>query len=60
MREFAKETNRNMWYRDDSNETMLKSFLKGDLKQLDYQIKALDKTLALLGYFEVNGSISKI
>lgn len=60
MRDYATESNKMFWYRDDRQETMLKMQLKQDLAMLDNQIKALDNTLALLGYMEVNGSITKI
>jgi hypothetical protein len=39
---------------------MLKLVLKRDLEKINNQIKELDKTLGLLGYTEVNGSIQKI
>jgi hypothetical protein len=60
MRDYATESNKMFWYRDDRQETMLKIQLKQDLAMLDNQIKELDNTLALLGYMEVNGSIAKI
>lgn len=60
MRDYATESNKMFWYRDDRQETMLKMQLKQDLAMLDNQIKALDNTLALLGYMEVNGSITRI
>lgn len=57
LKEFAIESNNNFWINDNR---MLQLLLNGNLKKINDKIKELDKTLALLGYTEVNGSIQKI
>jgi len=55
LRKWAKETDTNWTW-----ESELPEKKKNYLFNLNKGIKELDKTLALLGYTEVNGSISKI
>jgi hypothetical protein len=57
LNDFAIESNNKFWL---NNNRMLKLLLNGNLNKINDKIKELDKTLALLGYTEVNGSIQKI
>jgi hypothetical protein len=54
--QYKKESNKE-WLQGES---YIQQELNFDLKIIDDKIKNLDKTLALLGYTEVNGSIQKI
>ena len=55
LRDWARETNARWKF-----ESQLPRLREQSLIGIDAQIKELDKTLALLGYMEVNGSIVKI
>ncbi len=57
LNNYAKES-RNTFHLNSNR--MLQLLLNSDLKRINDKIKELDKTLALLGYTEVNGSIQKI
>lgn len=57
LNNYAKES-RNTFHLNSKR--MLQLLLNNDLKRINDKIKELDKTLALLGYVEVNGSIQKI
>jgi len=57
LKDFANESNNEFYL---NNNRMLKLLLKGNIDKINNQIKELDKTLGLLGYTEVNGSIQKI
>ena len=57
LNNYAKES-RNTFHLNSNR--MLQLLLNSDLKKINDKIKELDKTLALLGYTEVNGSIQKI
>ena len=57
LKDFSKLSNNSFWA---NNLQMLKTIKEQQIGDLEKQIKALDEKLALLGYAEVNGSISKI
>ena len=57
LKDFSKLSNNSFWV---NNLQMLKTIKEQQIGDLERQIKALDEKLALLGYAEVNGSISKI
>ena len=57
LNNYAKES-RNTFHLNSNR--MLQLLLNSDLKRINDKIKELDKTLALLGYTEMNGSIQKI
>lgn len=56
-RDFANSSNNNFW---SNNESMLKLLRQQQISLVEKEIKELDEKLALLGYAEVNGSITKI
>jgi hypothetical protein len=56
-RDFANSSNNTFW---SNNESMLKLLRQQQISLVEKEIKELDEKLALLGYAEVNGSITKI
>jgi hypothetical protein len=60
MRDYATESGKQFWIGKRDGDKMLELLKNTSLADIDNQIKALNNTLALLGYMEVNGSITKI
>jgi hypothetical protein len=60
MRDYATESGKQFWIGKRDGDKMLELLKNTSLAEIDNQIKALNNTLALLGYMEVNGSITKI
>ena len=56
-KDFANSSNNTFWL---NNERMLKMIKDQKIAGLEKEIKDLDEKLALLGYAEVNGSITRI
>ena len=56
-RDFANSSNNTFW---SNNESMLKLLRQQQISVVEKEIKDLDEKLALLGYAEVNGSITRI
>ena len=58
--DYAIESGNQWWLNKGGGEQMLQMLLNQDLRKLNEKIYELDKTLALIGYTEMNGSIQKI
>jgi CCR4-NOT transcriptional regulation complex NOT5 subunit len=58
--DYAIESGNQWWLDKGGGEQMLQMLLNQDLRKLNEKIYELDKTLALIGYTEINGSIQKI
>jgi hypothetical protein len=57
LKDYAVASGNEFW---SNNERMLKTLKANDITKLEKEIKDLDEKLGMLGYMEVNGSISKI
>jgi hypothetical protein len=57
LKDYAVASGNEFW---SNNERMLKTLKANDIAKFEKEIKDLDEKLGILGYMEVNGSITKI